>query len=96
VNNLSSICATLPAELSIVTPTFNEAANVEHVVAALSGALPDVNWEVIFVDDNSPDGTSDRVREIARRDQRVRILHRFGRRGLSSACVEGIMASSAP
>jgi dolichol-phosphate mannosyltransferase len=96
MNRHASICTTLPAELSIITPTFNEAANVEHVVAALDRALPDVNWEVIFVDDNSPDGTSDRVREVARRDPRVRIVHRFGRRGLSSACVEGIMASAAP
>lgn len=96
MNSQISIPATLPAELSVVTPTFNEAANVDHVVAALDSALPDVNWEVIFVDDNSPDGTSDRVRELARRDPRVRIVHRFGRRGLSSACVEGIMASAAP
>ena len=86
----------LPAELSIITPTFNEAANVDKVVAAVAAALPHVRWEIIFVDDNSPDGTSDRVRELAMRDARVRIVHRFGRRGLSSACVEGIMASAAP
>jgi dolichol-phosphate mannosyltransferase len=96
MNQPTTLCATLPAELSIVTPTFNEAANVGHVIEALDRALPDVPWEVIFVDDNSPDGTSDRVRELARRDSRVRIVHRFGRRGLSSACVEGIMASAAP
>ena len=85
-----------PAELSIVTPTFCEAANVELLVNAVAAALPDVRWEIIFVDDNSPDGTSDKVREIAQRDPRVRIVHRYGRRGLSSACVEGIMTSSAP
>lgn len=86
----------LPAELSIVTPTFNEAANVALLVDAVAKALPDVRWEIIFVDDNSPDGTSDAVRAIAQRDARVRIVHRYGRRGLSSACVEGILSSSAP
>jgi len=86
----------LPAELSIVTPTFNEAANVPLLVEAVAAALPGVRWEIIFVDDNSPDGTSDMVREIAQRDARVRIVHRYGRRGLSSACIEGILASSAP
>lgn len=86
----------LPAELSIVTPTFNEAKNVALLVDAVAAALPDVRWEIIFVDDNSPDGTSDAVRAIAQRDARVRIVHRYGRRGLSSACIEGIMSSSAP
>jgi len=86
----------LPAELSIVTPTFNEAENVALLVDAVARALPDVRWEIIFVDDHSPDGTSEAVRAIAQRDPRVRIVHRYGRRGLSSACIEGIMSSSAP
>jgi len=86
----------LPAELSIVTPTFNEAENVALLVEAVGAALPGVRWEIIFVDDNSPDGTSAKVREMAQRDARVRIVHRYGRRGLSSACVEGILASAAP
>ena len=86
----------LAAELSIIVPTYNEAANVPLLVAAIGGALPGIRWELIFVDDDSPDGTAERVREIAQVDPRVRVLHRFGRRGLSSACVEGIMASAAP
>jgi dolichol-phosphate mannosyltransferase len=85
-----------PAELSVVTPTFNEAENVALLVDAVAAALPGVRWEIIFVDDNSPDGTSDKVRAIAQRDARVRIVHRYGRRGLSGACIEGIMTSSAP
>lgn len=85
-----------PAELAIIVPTFNEAANVELLVDAIAAAAPDLDWEVVFVDDNSPDGTAERVREIAQTDARVRIVHRYGRRGLSSACVEGIMASAAP
>src|SRR4029077_16685045 len=58
--------------------------------------LKDVSWEVIFVDDNSPDGTWDVVRALARKDSRVRCIRRIGRRGLSGACIEGILASSAP
>ena len=53
-------------------------------------------WEVIFVDDNSPDGTWNVVRDLARQDSRVRCIRRIGRRGLSGACIEGILASSAP
>ena len=84
------------AELSIIVPTFNERDNIKAVIAAVSDALPNIAWEVIFVDDNSSDGTASFVREIARIDPRVRCLHRFGRRGLSSACVEGIMSTASP
>jgi dolichol-phosphate mannosyltransferase len=84
------------ADLSIIVPTFNERDNIAGVIAAVTEALPDVVWEIIFVDDNSPDDTASYVREIARTDARVRCLHRFGRRGLSSACVEGIMSTAAP
>jgi dolichol-phosphate mannosyltransferase len=84
------------AELSIIVPTFNERDNVTYLIAAVSEALPGISWEIIFVDDSSPDGTASFVREIARSDPRVRCLHRFGRRGLSSACVEGIMSTSSP
>lgn len=83
-------------ELSIIVPTFNESGNVKAVVQSLDACLQEVSWEAIFVDDDSPDGTADRVREIARQDPRVRCLQRIGRRGLSSACTEGMLASSAP
>jgi dolichol-phosphate mannosyltransferase len=83
-------------ELAIVVPTYNERENVPALLAALEKTLVGIQWEVIFVDDNSPDGTAERVREIASRDRRVRILERIGRRGLSSACIEGLLATSAP
>jgi len=85
-----------PAMLSVVVPTYNECENVSELVRRLAHQLVDVAWEVIFVDDDSPDGTADVVRAIARRDPRVRCIQRVGRRGLSSACIEGVMASSAP
>ena len=83
-------------DLTIVVPTFNEAGNIERLVERLSTVLADIAWEVIFVDDDSPDGTAAAVRDIARLNDRVRCLHRIGRRGLSSACIEGILASSSP
>jgi dolichol-phosphate mannosyltransferase len=83
-------------ELTVVVPTFNETENVQELVRLLNDALCNVNWEVIFVDDDSEDGTADRVRSITRADRRVRCVQRLGRRGLSSACVEGILGSSAP
>jgi dolichol-phosphate mannosyltransferase len=83
-------------ELAIVVPTFNERANVPVLVAALDAALAGRAWEAIFVDDNSPDGTADAARELARADARVRVIQRIGRRGLSSACIEGMCATAAP
>ena len=85
-----------PIELTIVVPTFNERANVPILIEKLKAVLSHVAWEAIFVDDHSPDETADAVREIARTDRRVRVIERIGRRGLSSACVEGMMASAAP
>ena len=83
-------------ELSVIVPTFNERDNVATLYHRLEATLSGVAWEVVFVDDNSPDGTWDVVRGLARRDSRVRCIRRIGRRGLSGACIEGILASSAP
>lgn len=83
-------------ELSVIVPTFNERENVGELVRRLADCLASYQWEVIFVDDDSPDDTAELVREIARRDSRTRCIHRIGRRGLSSACIEGMLASSAP
>ena len=83
-------------QLSVIVPTFNERDNVTTLYQRLAAAFGDTPWEVVFVDDNSPDGTWDVVRGLAQRDPRVRCIRRIGRRGLSGACIEGIMASSAP
>jgi dolichol-phosphate mannosyltransferase len=85
----------VPAELTVVVPCYNEAENVAPLVARLEAALRGITWEVVFVDDDSPDGTTARVREIAARDPRVRGLRRIGRRGLASAVTEGVLSSSA-
>lgn len=82
-------------ELSVIVPTFNETDNVGELVERLETVLQGIGWEVIFVDDDSPDGTSDKVRSMAASDHRVRCIQRVGRRGLSSACIEGMLSSSA-
>ena len=87
---------TLGPELAVVIPTLNEKDNVVPLVELLDAVLDGVSWEVIFVDDDSLDGTAKRIREISRRDRRVRCLQRIGRRGLSTACIEGALATSAP
>ena len=91
-----SAIADHPLALAVIIPTFNEAANVLPLLDRLSLALADIAWEAIFVDDNSPDGTSGLVRSIGVNNRNVRVVQRIGRRGLSSAVVEGMMATSAP
>jgi dolichol-phosphate mannosyltransferase len=83
-------------ELVVVIPTLNERDNVPLIVERLNGVLAGITWEAIFVDDDSPDGTADAVRELAQRQGNIRCLQRLGRRGLASACIEGILASAAP
>jgi dolichol-phosphate mannosyltransferase len=81
--------------LSVIVPCFNERPNVAPMIAKLDTALRGIDWEVIYVDDNSPDGTAAEVRRIARIDPRVRCIRRVGRRGLASAVIEGALSSSA-
>ncbi|MCB9955978.1 MAG: glycosyltransferase family 2 protein [Caulobacterales bacterium] len=83
-------------ELSVIIPTFNESENVDPLIEKLSAALSGIHWEAIFVDDDSPDGTARLIRERALQDSRIRVIHRIGRKGLSSAVIEGMLAASAP
>ena len=84
------------AELAVIIPTLNEYGNVVPMIERLERVLEGIAWEAIFVDDDSTDRTRDAIHAIARRDPRIRSLHRIGRRGLASACIEGALASSAP
>ena len=90
----ASASLTVPL-LSVIVPCYNEQSNVARMVAALDDALTGLDWEVIFVDDDSPDGTADAARALAKHDPRVRCIRRIRRRGLSSAVIEGALASSA-
>ncbi len=87
---------TMTPELTIVIPTYNERENIPLVIAEVKHALAGVAWEMVFVDDDSPDGTASVIAKYARECTGVRLLHRIGRRGLSSASIEGMMASQAP
>jgi dolichol-phosphate mannosyltransferase len=92
----AEISGLVPApELSVIVPAYNERDNVPLMVDLLRRTLQDVSWEVIFVDDNSPDGTAAAVRAIGAADDRVRCIRRIGRRGLAGACIEGILSSQA-
>jgi dolichol-phosphate mannosyltransferase len=83
-------------ELAVVIPTLNEVQNIEILLSKLDVALKGIEWEAIFVDDDSRDGTPQLIRQLSLTDRGIRLLHRIGRRGLSSACLEGMMASAAP
>src|SRR5437867_9264142 len=83
-------------ELSVVVPTFNERGNLVELVRRLDLCLHGIAWEVIVVDDDSPDQTAMLTRQLAGQNRRVRCLQRIGRRGLASACIEGMLASAAP
>ncbi len=81
--------------LSVIIPTYNEGSNLVPLIASLDAALAGVSWEVIFADDNSPDGTHRLAKQLAASDPRVRCLRRVGRRGLAGACIDGVLSSSA-
>ncbi|HWK37088.1 glycosyltransferase family 2 protein [Sphingomonas sp.] len=83
-------------ELSVIVPTFNERDNVGPLYDALVAALNGIAFEVVFVDDDSSDGTRDAIAAIAARDGRARLIHRIGRRGLATAVTEGLLSASAP
>lgn len=85
----------VPPELSVIVPSYKERDNIVPLYDKLATALAGIAWEMIVVDDNSPDGTSDVARELSRRQPNARIIHRIGRRGLSSAVIEGMAASAA-
>jgi dolichol-phosphate mannosyltransferase len=82
--------------LSIVVPTFNEVGNIHELYQRVQASCQAIDWELIFVDDDSPDLTAQTICQLANREPRVRIVHRIARRGLTSACLEGMLASSAP
>ena len=83
-------------ELSIIIPTLDEQDNILSLIEKLQKALNGIDWEVIFVDDNSKDATSDVIEKISKKDNRIHLLKRLGRCGLSSAAIEGLHQSQAP
>ena len=80
--------------LSIVIPTYNERENISKILEKVRKSLGKVRYEIVFVDDNSPDGTSDEVNFFMEKSPEIHLIHRIGRRGLSSAVIEGCLSSS--
>ena len=80
--------------LSVVLPTFNEKNNIQPLIDELLELSMFYELELIVVDDNSTDGTSLMVRDLARKDRRIRLINRVGRAGLSSAIKEGCLCAS--
>ncbi len=77
----------MPGKTLVVIPTYHERENVSQLAPAILGAAPEI--DILFVDDDSPDGTGQALDEIAAREPRVRVLHRSGKLGLGTAYVAG-------
>ncbi len=82
--------------LTVVVPTFNERENISPLIERIATALAGIAWQMIVVDDDSPDGTAALVKSIAESDPRISCIHRIGQRGLAGAVVDGIIASTTP
>lgn len=80
-------------ELSIIIPTLNEEANIRPLYEELAAILGSISWQMIVVDDDSSDATRQEVKALGDEYSNVAIIHRIGRRGLSSACLEGMAAA---
>ena len=81
--------------VSIIIPSLNERENIPIVVERLEALLVDRKWEAVFVDDDSRDGSLEVLMNLARTKSNVRFIRRIGRRGLASACLEGMASSAA-
>jgi len=78
-------------KLTLVIPTYNEAANIESLYSLLVGVFSknNIDFEVIVVDDNSPDQTWKIVQSIAVKDNRIKVIRRTNERGLATAVIAG-------
>jgi len=82
--------------LSIIIPTLNEIDNVEPLITNLESVLRPISWSALFVDDDSVDGTYDLLRTLAFDRPHIQAIRRIGRKGLSSACIEGMAMATSP
>ena len=80
--------------LTVIIPTFNERKNISKIINRILKLETSYDLEIIIVDDNSSDGTSDIVRKLVLYDKRIRLISRVGRSGLSSAIKEGCLCAS--
>lgn len=83
-------------ELSLIIPTLNEKDNIQPLLKLLDDTLSEIDWDVTFVDDDSKDGTIELIKELSSENNHIHFIHRIGKRGLSSACIEGLLTRSSP
>ncbi len=78
-------------KLSIVIPTYNEKENIQKLIKKIQSEFKEnrINGEIIIVDDNSPDGTGRILENLKKKQKNIRVVHRKGKLGLSSAVLEG-------
>jgi len=78
-------------KLSLVIPTYNEKENIQKLIKKIQKEFKEnnINGEIIIVDDNSPDGTGNILEELKKKQKNLKVIHRSGKFGLSSAVLEG-------
>ena len=76
--------------VSVILPTYNESRNIGPLIDDITELLKNRNYEIIVVDDDSPDGTMNVVEEKNKQNRRVNLICRTDRRGLTSALNDGI------
>ena len=80
--------------ISIILPTLNEVDNICSIIKKIINLSGNYLIEIIVVDDSSTDGTTSLVKKLSKEDNRIRLINRYGRNGLSSAIKEGILSAS--
>lgn len=81
------------SKLSIIAPTYNERKNLKKLVERIFSSLKGSKFELIIVDDNSPDGTGELADKIASKHKNMIVVHRQGKLGLGTAIFDGIKAA---
>lgn len=76
--------------LSVVVPTYNEVGNLAELMARMAVSLKGIEFEVVFVDDGSPDGTAEVAEALGRTYRNTKVIRRLGRRGLASAVLDSL------
>nr|WP_222857895.1 glycosyltransferase [Rhizobium cauense] len=79
--------------LSVIAPTYNESENIRPFIEKAKEALSRFDWEIIFVDDNSPDGTAEKAFHLSRADHRIRSITRLSDRGLAKSSIQGMLSA---